>query len=913
VGDDDATAALTVASAPPPPDLDDGRPVVAGYSIVGQLGRGGMGVVWEALELKLDRKVAIKVQKAAKGDAGLLAEALVAARIGDPSIVRVFDVGYTLDERTYYAMELVDGTSLAALVAEGPIAPRRAVAIAADVARAAAAAHEHGVIHRDLKPHNVIVDPTGRARVLDFGIACRIDDGDVAPEGLTGSPAYMAPEQVTGDPITPRTDIFAIGVILYEMLTGRRPFQGDGPVKLLEAIVRHTPEPPSAKNPSVHADLDAVVLRCLDKSPAARFPSARALFETLQAIAEGRAVDTTAESLSPGYTRKATTRPPPDKPRRDDARKHLAWKWTLGSSPAALWPYVANTDRFNKAVGLGPVAFTDEPLPQGGTDRTGELRVLGLPIRWREYPFEWVKEREHSVFRWYRSGPIAALWNEVSLTPLPDGGTELRHEIWLTPRGVIGQVAAFVELERKLGPAVDRFYRHLDEVLRSGSGEDPFEAPHAATSEEIATVDDGARQLVRDGFPRALVERLTKHILSAPDAVIGTIRPYELAAAWGISREEALDLFVHAAHARLLEPAWDVVCPKCMLAHESVHALAHVTRVGTCTACASSFERDLHDSVELAFAVPPAVRKIERATYCAGAPGLRPHIVAQQVLDPGEERVVVVDLPRGEYQIAGTVAKTPWPLVVSAVGFEVQCEVTATPDRITGRPELVRAGPVTFTLRNDTGFEETLRVEVPGARSDGVSAATALTLPAFRDFFSEQLLARNEHLRVSQMAFLFVAPANRETMFRNLGDAAACAELSRVEAALMGLARKLDGTAIPSSLDTLVFAFPVATKAVSAALALREQLANAPPEQTVSIAVHGGRCIALTREGRSEFFGETLDRGRALLDGCPHRGIAVSAALAADRAVSIAMHSSGLRISVTSASDGRRITVLTPP
>ena len=160
----------------------------------------------------------------------------------------------------------------------------------------------------------------------------------------------------------------------------------------------------------------------------------------------------------------------------------------------------------------------------GGATRTGEMRVLGMALRWREYPFEWVKDQEHSVFRWYRSGPLAALWNRVRLVPLEGGGTELHHELWLTPRGVIGQVAAFVEAN-KLGQSLDRFYKHLDSVIGAGGHTDPFEPAYTASPEQRKMVSDVCARLHGEGFDPAIVEKLAMHLLASPDGVVGRSVP----------------------------------------------------------------------------------------------------------------------------------------------------------------------------------------------------------------------------------------------------------------------------------------------------------------------------------------------------------------------------------------------------
>ena len=882
------------------------KPSIAGYDIIRELGRGGMGVVWEAVEHRFDRRVAIKVHAAWARSANeqdeLWAEALVAARIGDPSIVRVLDVGSTLDEHPYYAMELVDGSDLHTVLADGPLAPRRALDIASDVARAAAAAHEYGVIHRDLKPRNIIIDKGGRARILDFGIALDMREKDRFAGVAAGSPAYMAPEQIRGKKIGPQTDIWAIGVVLYQMLTGVRPFTAPGTDDLLIAICKNEPVPPSAKDPKIHADLDHVVMRCLAKKPEERYASARALFEVLKALAEGRAIDAPVSTRRLAAAKKASV-PPPERPRRADAKKHLAWTLQLKSAPSALWPYVANTDRFNRAIGLSPVQFTDDMSPTGGAVRSGETRVMGMTLKWREYPFEWIKDREHSVFRWYSSGPVAAIWNQVTLLPLEDGGTELRHEIWMTPRGVIGSVAAFVE-GTKLGPSIEKFYRHLDDVLVAGAHVDPFEPPHTAPADARAAVDRACAQLHADGFSAPIIEKLAMLLLTAPDSAVRTLRPFELADAWNLGREDILETMIHAAHIGLLEPGWDVVCPKCMLAHESVPELAQVTRLGTCKACAKSFERDLKESVELVFRPAAAVRRVQGATYCAGAPALRPHVLVQQTLDPDETRTITMELPRGVYRVAGAIANTPAELVASAVGFEKAAAIVVEANRVEVRPTIVQAGEVTFTFTNATDGEETIRIEIPGARADGVSASTAMTHPKFREMFDDQLLAQGELVPVSQLAFLFVEMLERDSLFEKLGDAAACSEVTHLDALIRETARDNEGTLIPSSLDLFVVAFPKSSDALQAGLALRAKIATGGFAAPVVMAAHDGRCIALTRSGKAEFFGETLHRGQNLLAECSPNDFALSASFAADRAIAVALHESGAPVSVETSQSG---------
>jgi eukaryotic-like serine/threonine-protein kinase len=290
---DDKTLVLGLGPpAHPRAPWEPAAPTIPGYDVLRLIGKGGMGAVWEAFEHKFNRRVAIKVELRTPAlnclpPDSLFREARIAATVDDPALVRVNDFGVTLEGHPYFAMEFVQGTDLADLIREGPIASGRALRFMLDISRAAAAAHEHGIVHRDLKPRNIIIDGSERARVLDFGIAVHTEGGASLAESA-GSPPYMAPEHIAGKAFGPEADVYAMGVILFEMLTGERPFNADTPIALMQRIVREPAPKVTDRIASVDADLAALVDRCLSKDPAARFRNGRQLFEELLAIAEGR-------------------------------------------------------------------------------------------------------------------------------------------------------------------------------------------------------------------------------------------------------------------------------------------------------------------------------------------------------------------------------------------------------------------------------------------------------------------------------------------------------------------------------------------------------------------------------------------------------------------------------------------------
>jgi hypothetical protein len=267
------------------------------YEIVAPVGAGGMGDVYRARDSRLGRDVAIKVlpESTAQSPDALERferEARAVAALSHPGIVSIHEFGRE-GETVYVVMELLDGATLRERLDRGPLTVSKAIEHGIALAQALAAAHARGVVHRDLKPENLFVTSDGRITILDFGLA-RMDGGDPAgteatrvatsPGMVVGTVGYLAPEQARGSVVDGRADVFALGVVLYEMLTARRPFTGESPADVLTATLTHDPPPPGSFGVPVPASLERVVLRCLQKDPAERFQSARDLAFALDAL-----------------------------------------------------------------------------------------------------------------------------------------------------------------------------------------------------------------------------------------------------------------------------------------------------------------------------------------------------------------------------------------------------------------------------------------------------------------------------------------------------------------------------------------------------------------------------------------------------------------------------------------------------
>jgi tRNA A-37 threonylcarbamoyl transferase component Bud32 len=289
---------------------DSPRPAAApgslsGYDLLVPLGEGGMGMVWKARQVKLNRVVALKMvlgehRAGAKELIRFLAEAEAVAAVRHPHVVQVYEYG-DAGGRPFLAMEyLPDGSLTDRLKQAGRFDPKGAAGLVGTLAGAVQAAHDLGIVHRDLKPANVLFDERGRPKVTDFGLAKRAGGSDLtATQAVMGTPAYMAPEQARGDTkfVGPQADVYSLGVILYECLTGARPFEAPDNLALMRKVVDEEPDRPGKRVPGLPLDVELICLKCLAKDPAERYPSAKALAADLARFEAGEPVSVRAAGL----------------------------------------------------------------------------------------------------------------------------------------------------------------------------------------------------------------------------------------------------------------------------------------------------------------------------------------------------------------------------------------------------------------------------------------------------------------------------------------------------------------------------------------------------------------------------------------------------------------------------------------
>lgn len=368
-----------------------------------------------------------------------------------------------------------------------------------------------------------------------------------------------------------------------------------------------------------------------------------------------------------------------------------AWEWELAASPEQLWPLVSDTNRINLLASMAPARFEETPQPEGGVERTGQAKQLGLGVTWDEHPFEWAYPAGFSVRRDFHNGVLLAYRSSVALAPRAGGGTLLAHMVELIPR--LGIMAPFVRREGvKLQRNWDHAYRAIDAYL---TADGPYPYEHVKAPRLGADAKALAARIAEDSPDPALERRLFDHVLGDPGHEVAHVRPFILADRWKRDREEVLVACVQLVRRALLKPQWSLLCPHCRGAKGTADTIAGLAGKVHCQACNIDFGHTADDKVELTFRPDPRYRRIEEATYCVGGPGATPHVCFQSRLLPGAGRDVGLTVPPGSYRLRGPRIKAPFDFQYHGEGPPLaEGEVAPEPPTILAGPAGAAPEPV---------------------------------------------------------------------------------------------------------------------------------------------------------------------------------------------------------------------------
>lgn len=847
-------------------------PRLGRFAIERPLGEGGMGAVYLGRDDSNDTLVAIKVlsehaSKDEKATRRFAKEARLLATLDHPAVAKLIEFNRSGDT-LYLAMEYVSGGSLADFTrTQQPLDESLVINAIADAARGLSIAHQNGMVHRDIKPANLLLTARGERsfqnksidlddsepliKVADFGLAKHTDNAQsmaMTQTGMVlGTPLYMAPEQCRGQEVSPATDVYALGVTLFQCIAGKFPFDAPTAVE----IFRMHCDAPLPKIRSIVGNasdaIQEVIDKCLAKNPNARYQNAGELLQDLEGLLAGTR---TSIQLHPAI---------PDNNRQ--GLLSYQFQWHLRSSADALWPYISNTDRVNHAIGLPAVKYRTFQDPKLGTRRMATVRAMGMTMEWEEHPYEWVEGRRLSVLRQFPKGPFHWFTNCVELHPQSDGGTLVVQTLQMVPRNFMGKLFARFQIGNKSERNFGRVYEKIDEYLCSNVKSNPnanaFAPSKAITREQKRRLSDRF-SLIRNAassLDPKIVDTLEQYLEHASDIEVARLRPLAFAERFGLQADAVVEACLLAAREGALVLLWDILCPTCRIPSDVKETLKGLADHGHCEACNADFELDFAQSIELIFRAHPEIRTSETRTYCVGGPAFSSHVVAQVRLQRDERLNLQLSLSDGQYRLRG-------PQLPYVVDFRV-----AVSGRV-GRLDLdllrpiakhaiptFRSGEQVLSVLNTESDPRQIRIERLASRADALTAADAARLPAFREWFPDEVLSPGQLVSLTTVTLLGIQIAEAGKLYAELSDQAACSQILRRLQSIANLVVEHHGCVIKSMNDGLYTVFPSPGDAIAAAT----QLAKESLSWNISLkqSLHQGSAIVATINDRLDYFGET--------------------------------------------------------
>lgn len=539
---------------------------------------------------------------------------------------------------------------------------------------------------------------------------------------------------------------------------------------------------------------------------------------------------------------------------------HFEWQFEFQATPEQLWPFVADTNRFNRDTKLPQLEFDAQPKRLRNARRLVRLSIYGLPIEWEEQPFEWVRPFRYGVQRIYTKGPMAQMKVFAELTPIDSERTRLSYKLSATPRNLLGFLIIPLQVRLLTAPRFRAAFKLYGSLATNRA---PLEVPAAsmtdvdrvrlsALKEKLSASNNSARSRI--------VDRLITFIETADDFVVSRIRAYQLADEWSESRREVLETCLVATRLGILDLQWDILCPMCRGASETGSSLKDISAGVHCETCKIDFTANLDQSVELTFRPNAAVRRVEVASYCIGSPERTPHVVVQQLLQPGERRKLNLPLEPGNYRLRAL--ELPGSVSVSATPRGPQSAHVVF-DANGWHDQLINIGERSeLDLENRTDAEHLLILERTAWTDQATTAAEVTALQMFRDLFSSEALRPGEQISVGTLTVLFTDLKNSTRLYREIGDATAFGRVMNHFDVLKRAISEHDGAIVKTIGDAVMAVFRRPVSALVAISEAQKTLANPPDGSmplTLKAGIHTGPCIAVTLNDRLDYFGSTVN------------------------------------------------------
>jgi class 3 adenylate cyclase len=553
------------------------------------------------------------------------------------------------------------------------------------------------------------------------------------------------------------------------------------------------------------------------------------------------------------------------------------------SDACTLWTVITDTDRTNRAIGLARLELS--PLSDSSAARyLVRTHLGGFPVEYEERPFEWVYLDHFKILRRMRSGPFEWIELGFQLAPTDLGGTRLTTRLSIAPRFAILSPILRYQASQSLA-------RIAKEILSVDASLAAGRPPHAVrkASAHAGALARALRALEASVAP-PLARRLADHVRDADDADVARVRPFELADTWDVPRRDVLEACLRAVGAGMLELRWEIVCPSCRTAADTIPSLAQLGEHGSCQLCDIEFAVDLDQAVEATFTPTRAVRDVDNGPYCVGGPARTPHVVAQSVLPPRGRAALVVPREEGSYRLFVRGGAAERIDVREGAPVRIDMDAASVGAGAPRAEPLAVAPGGTIEIASASAEETHAKIERATWARKAATAREVTAMPGFRRQFSSDTLRPGVALKVSRVGLFFSDLTGSTALYSSAGDAAAFRLVHDHFEVITGILEKSGGTLVKTIGDAVMAAFNddldglVASLAILRAFEAFRQHGELHGRTHIKLGVFGGPCYVVTANGVLDYFGQTANIA-ARLQSEAHGGEVVVEASLADHAI----------------------------
>jgi adenylate cyclase len=541
---------------------------------------------------------------------------------------------------------------------------------------------------------------------------------------------------------------------------------------------------------------------------------------------------------------------------------HYSWQWDLKSPPEAIWPFAADTNRFNRDTGQPEV----DVLSNVKGMKQMRMRLPILKVEWEEEPFEWTYPYSFGVSRQYSRGPVDGMRAQVNFGRLPNNGTRITYKVWFYVSNILVQLGMPFAIGLIARNRFERAFRLYDRIADKRGSVIEIAGSRGLSSAGRVRFQSLSEAVISQGTDASLVALLEDFLDRADELSLQRIRPYALADRWQVIRRAVLEMFLRATRAGILDMSWDLLCPSCRGTTEGHTNLGDVRGTSHCSTCQIDFTVNFDHNIEVVFKPNPSVRAVDfDAAFCAGSPQLQPHVVMSQTLAALRSLPVQLQLERGRYTLRASEVPGSISLFADEEGAtQVDLRVTSfgwPPDQ-----QHVSLHP-TLNLVNATDANTTFQLERTAWSDQASTAADVTALQVFRDLFAHEVLRPGEEISIGSVTLMFTDLRDSTRMYRQIGDASAFGRVREHFEVLEKAIASEGGSIVKTMGDAVMATFRRPIDGLRAVWKAQTEIAErGEPMLWLKVGLHKGPCIVVNLNDRLDYFGSTVNATARLPD-----------------------------------------------